>query len=114
MRVSLTLPSDCPTCDGYCLCADDAPYCPSCAREKRLQDYKEKLMLNISDLLLAAPKPPLMAPEPIVERSTSYLVRLRDKHTGQSFEAAFNSMTERNLYIFETEHWAEVESEWTR
>jgi hypothetical protein len=49
---------------------------------------------------------------PAPERSTSYLVRLRDKHTGQSFEAAFNSMTERNLYIFETEHWAEVEKEW--
>ena len=48
------------------------------------------------------------------DRSTSYLVRLRDRSTGQTFEASFNSMTERNLYIFETEHWAEVESEWTR
>ena len=54
-----------------------------------------------------------VVPEGQPERSTSYLVRLRDTHTGQTFEAAFNSMTERNLYIFETEHWAEVELEWT-
>lgn len=27
-------PSDCPSCDGYCLDASDAPFCPSCARER--------------------------------------------------------------------------------
>ncbi len=48
----------------------------------------------------------------VQERSTSYLVRLRDKHTGQSFEAAFNSMTERTLYILSVDHWAELEKEW--
>ena len=28
-------PADCPTCDGYVLNALEAPYCPSCARERK-------------------------------------------------------------------------------
>ena len=98
----MTLPSDCPTCDGYCIHASEAPYCPSCARELAK-------LLSLTNAICDAS----IAQAANLVASTSYLVRLRDKLTGQSFEAAFNSMTERNIYIFETEHWATVEKEWT-
>lgn len=26
---------DCPTCDGYAIHASEAPFCPSCARERK-------------------------------------------------------------------------------
>ena len=46
------------------------------------------------------------------ERSTTYLVLLRDKDTGAQFEAAFHSATERAIYILSVDHWATVEREW--
>ena len=93
---------DCISCDGYVLDELEAPYCPSCARERAK-------LLSLTNAICDAS----IAQAANLGGSTSYLVRLRDRSTGQTFEAAFNSMTERNIYIFETEHWATVEKEWT-
>lgn len=81
---------DCLTCDGYVINESEAPYCPSCTRQRRLA---------AKDELTIAP--------------TRYMLRLKLKATGGVSEHAFDSMTERNLFVFTLGPWADVEREWT-
>lgn len=92
----------CPTCDGYAINASEAPYCPSCARER------ESIEINGNSNALPREAYPLTG-----EYQTRYMLRLKLKVTGDVSEHSFDSMTARNLFIFTLGPWADVQEEWT-